>query len=100
VRYEKQGEDTVLVFPEETLNIANAEVFKEQLNNLHEAGFRNITLDFSEVEELDSAGLGKILVFHKKMREQGGELKIINVVQGQIKKMFDLIQLDRFIHIS
>ena len=100
MRYEKQSEDTVLVFPNKALNIANAEAFKEELSNLLEAGFWKITFDFSRVEELDSAGLGKILVFHKKLREHGGELKIINVVQGQIKKMFDLIQLDRLIHID
>lgn len=51
-------------------------------------------LDMVGVELVDSTGIGSIISLFKRLRAQGGDLKIACVI-GQPKQIFDLLRLDR-----
>ncbi len=53
-------------------------IFKEKLLDIYEEGYYEIIIDFSNISSIDSSGLGKILLFHKKLKGRDGELKIRN----------------------
>ena len=88
-----------VVLPEK-LTISNANEFKETLQTLFDQGYIAVELDFRKLEVIDSTGLGKLLLFQKVLKEQGGELKIINLENDFVRKMFNLIQLHKIIRIE
>ena len=100
IKINKIDDRKVIVYPEEKINYTNSQKLKKKMLVLYEEGYNFITIDFSEVESIDSSGLGKILLFHKKLKEREGKLKIINVQNEYIKKMFELIHLDKVIEIE
>lgn len=82
------------------VDLTNAPEFKEALQSLYEKGYKAINVDCSQLEMIDSAGLGSLVLFQKKLRERAGELKLVNVSNDYIKHLFDMIELRRVISIE
>jgi anti-anti-sigma factor len=55
---------------------------------------RQIELDMSEATYMDSSGVGWLLTCHKRVREAGGRMSIVNV-QPIIANMLRLLKLSR-----
>ncbi len=88
-----------VIIPTGNINISNSDELKEKLLALYNEGVNMITIDFQNVRSIDSSGLGKLLLFQKKLKERRGTLRIINIYSDHIKKMFSLIHLDKVITI-
>lgn len=97
VEYQK---DIPLVILPKTVDLSNSNELKEVLLSLYEEGHETIIIDFRHLEVLDSSGLGKLLLFHKKLKDRGGALKVVKVYHENIKKMFNVIQFHKVIHIE
>jgi anti-anti-sigma factor len=89
----------VIIMPKENIDYSNSQKFKEILQKLFEQNYKKIIIDFSEIERIDSSGLGKILLFQKKLKERNGDLIITNVKNDYIKNMFEMIHLNKVITI-
>jgi anti-sigma B factor antagonist len=96
----KKGNSMALVMVRDRIDLANSHLLKDQLQELYDEGFQIITLDFSHATGIDSSGLGKLLLFQKKLKERNGELRIINITSAYIKKMFKMIHLYKVINIE
>ncbi|MEP5762994.1 MAG: STAS domain-containing protein [Halieaceae bacterium] len=68
------GEDGVIYF-KGRLDTAQADKAREFVESSAEAS----VFDFAELEYISSAGLGVLLVAHKRLMRSGGALKLINV---------------------
>jgi anti-sigma B factor antagonist len=90
---------TARIVPEDNIIITNAGELKETLISLINQGVTEITIDFAQVQTIDSSGLGKLLLGQKMLREKDGQLVIENVVSEYIQKMFRMIHLDKIIEI-
>lgn len=99
MRVDMQGGHPV-VSPGERIDISNSEELKQVLLSLFQQGHQFITLDFEGVDMIDSSGVGKLLLFQKKLRESGGQLKIKNVTSGKIQKLFNILHLEKAITIE
>ena len=93
----KKGNDLVVIYPGKRIDITNSAELKEKLLELYNEGYNNIDVNFEDVDGIDSSGLGKILLFQKKLKERGGRLKVTNVKDENVKSMFTLIHLDKVI---
>lgn len=93
-------DNKVIVSPQENIDFANSNELKEKLISIKEDGYNQIEIDFGEVNSIDSSGLGKLLLFHKKLKEKNGELSIKNIQSDYIKNMFDMIKLNKVIKID
>ncbi len=82
------------------LNLSNSNEVKKALLELTGQGINKVMLNFDETEEIDSSGLGKILFFNETLRECGGNLKLVKVRNPELRKLFQLIQLDKIITIE
>jgi anti-anti-sigma factor len=89
----------VIITPKENIDYSNSQKFKEILQKLFEQNYKKIIIDFSEIERIDSSGLGKLLLFQKKLKERNGDLIITNVKNDYIKNMFEMIHLNKVITI-
>ena len=94
------GDVTVVNFVDrKILDEQNIQVIGEQLFSLvDEQGLRKILLNFSNVEYLSSAALGKLITLNKKLQQAGGKLILCNI-DAQIFEVFEITKLDRFFKI-
>jgi anti-sigma B factor antagonist len=60
---------------------------------------RHIELDMSDATYMDSSGVGWLLTCHKRVREAGGRITIVNV-QTIIANMLRLLKLSRMFGID
>ncbi len=86
--------------PEGKLDVTNSQSLANELLELHEKGYSRFVIDFSSVESIDSSTLGKLLVIQKKLKEAEGGLRIVNITNSNIKKVFQMIQLHKVITIE
>jgi anti-sigma B factor antagonist len=64
-----------------------------------ETGARKFLIDFSSTGYIDSSGLGVLVSLSKKIREQGGELRLANLNED-LRTLFELTKLDTLFHIA
>lgn len=90
------GTVTVARFLEKKiLDEANIEQIGQELFGLvDQDGRKQIVLDFSLVEYLSSAALGKLITMHKKVTAAGGKLALCNI-QKDILDVFKITQLHK-----
>ena len=88
------------IFTAKRVDSTNVGEFKQALQALYEKGYSLIEVDCFELTMIDSAGLGSLVMFQKKLKERGGELKIINVNHGYVQHLFDMLELSKIISIE
>src|SRR3972149_1076170 len=74
-------------------------IFRETMLALLKSGKRDVVIDMSKVESINSHGIGKLLLFYKKFKEAGGEIKISSL-EGHTKEVFETLMLDRLFKIE
>jgi len=100
MQIEKKDERTAVIIPAGKIDVTNSNLFKAKLTELYQEGFNDIIIDFTDVNTLDSSGIGKLLVFYKKLKDRGGTLSIIHVKHANIRHLLDMICLDKVINIT
>lgn len=55
---------------------------------------RVLVLDLEYVADMDSSGVGTLIWILKRMRSQGGDVRILNL-HGMVRRLFQLLHLDR-----
>jgi anti-sigma B factor antagonist len=74
------------------------DAFSKALDALEE-GSRKFVIDFSKTGYIDSSGLGVLVSLSKKIREQGGELRLAGL-NADLQTLFELTKLDTLFQIS
>lgn len=100
MKAQKMDKSSILMVDEGRIDLSNSHLLKEKLQALYEEGYEDITLNFGMVTGIDSAGLGQLLLFQKKLKDRGGRLRIINITNKYIEKMFKMIHLYKVIDIE
>ena len=81
------------------LDMGNAMSFKEEVvNELVAKGKVNIALDFTNLEYIDSSGLGVIVSIHKRTKLNGGRLAIFGM-NDTLSRLFKLTSLNKSLNI-
>lgn len=100
MRVKEKGEETTIYIEEKKIDITNSQELKEKVKSLMETGVNKINIDFTEVEMIDSSGIGKLLFIQKRLKEKDGKLCLVNVKSDYINKVIKLIHLDEVIEIK
>ncbi len=75
------------------IDVSTAPRFRECLIGLVNDGHRQVVADLSEVDFLDSVGLGVLVGGLKRLRSHEGNLSLV-CTQGRILKVFEITGLD------
>ena len=67
---------------------------RHTIRDLVETGRTKIILNFSEVNSIDSAGVGELAGAYVPVKSKGGELKFLNPTK-KVNDMLQITQLDR-----
>ena len=82
------------------LDEQNIQIIGEQLFSLvDELGRRKLILNFSNVEYLSSAALGKFITLNKKVNAASGKLVLCNI-DPQIYEVFEITKLNKLFNIQ
>ena len=98
IEVEEKGDIAVVGFiDKKILDEQNIQVIGEQLSELVDAEKRTkVILNFSNVEYLSSAALGKIIALNSKLKKANGKLVLCNI-RADIKEVFTITKLDKLI---
>lgn len=78
---------------------AEAKAMQQSFAGYIASGHTLISLDLSGVEFIDGTGLGALVSIHKQIRDKGGHLHIVGL-QGEVKELFRLTELDKMLEID
>jgi len=81
------------------LIVGNRQELKQKVLDELEAGARKFLVDFAGTGYIDSSGLGVLVSLSKKIREQGGELRLANLNED-LRTLFELTKLDTLFQIA
>src|SRR2546425_7716909 len=79
-------------------DLASAPVLREALRPMVPPEITEVVIDASQLEFIDSTGLGVILGAHRRLTESGGVLKIAGA-KGGVQRVLRVTGLDRAIPI-
>jgi len=91
--------DVSLIEVEGQLIVGNRQELKQQVLDQLESGDRKFVIDFANTGYIDSSGLGVLVSLSKKIREQGGELRLSSLNED-LRTLFELTKLDTLFTIS
>ena len=81
------------------LIVGNRQELKQLVQEALDGGERKFLVDFSKAGYIDSSGLGALVSISKKVREQGGELRLSGLNED-LRSLFELTKLDTLFSIS
>lgn len=74
----------------------SGEALRKSFNQLFDQGKRTVVLDLSEVQIINSYGIGKVLMCYKRLKAEQGVL-MVKPLQGFVKETFELLMLDKLL---
>lgn len=89
----ERSDDLLSVAVEGQLVVGNRQEFKQMILDQVEQGARRVLIDFSGTGYIDSSGLGALVSLGKRIREQGGELRLASLNED-LRTLFELTRLD------
>jgi anti-sigma B factor antagonist len=100
IMVEDVGDIAVVQFADKKiLDEQNIQMIGDDLFRLvDELGRRKLLLNFSNVEFMSSAALGKLIRLHQRMAQVGGKLVLTNIAKD-IMTVFTLTKLDKMLKI-
>ncbi len=81
------------------LIVGNRQELKAMVQEGLDRGETRFLIDCSETGYIDSSGLGALVTLSKKVREQGGELRIAGL-NDDLRSLFELTKLDTLFPIA
>ena len=81
------------------LIVGNRQDLKQRVLDALEAGNRKFLIDFSRTGYIDSSGLGVLVSLSKKIRDEGGDLRLAGHNED-LKTLFELTKLDTLFAIT
>jgi anti-sigma B factor antagonist len=87
------GNETVLKI-EGTLDAVTAPELRSVVDDLVSESRKEVTLDLADLRLIDSSGVGVIVSLFKRVRANGGQVRITGL-RDQPRAIFRLLRLDR-----
>ncbi len=95
----KDGRGVLVIEVDGQLIVGNRQELKQRVLDALEAGERKFLFDFTRTGYIDSSGLGVLVSLSKKIRDEGGDLRLAGLNED-LKTLFELTKLDTLFAIS
>ena len=100
INIREQGEVTILDLAGEIrLDDERGDSLQDAVRSQIEAGKKSVLLNFKNLDFIDSSGLGAFLMCIRKLRSDGGEMKICGMT-SPVKALFELVRMHRVCHVT
>ena len=95
----KDAKGVLVIEVDGQLIVGNRQELKQKVLDALEAGDRRFLIDFTKTGYIDSSGLGVLVSLSKKIRDEGGDLRLAGLNED-LKTLFELTKLDTLFAIS
>ncbi|MDX2109494.1 MAG: STAS domain-containing protein [Verrucomicrobiota bacterium] len=98
LKHKKDHQSLLLSIDSKVLDISNAHELRAAIKHLPAGPFTKIVIDFSDVEFLDSSGLGVLLTLYKQYPADGAKQRPAIIIQNsrlEVANVFHLFRLTR-----
>jgi anti-sigma B factor antagonist len=82
---ESSAEDIVILKLKGRLAAGESNSVREKITAVAAAGKLNVVMDLSDVDYIDSTGLGGLVICFTSLKKQGGALKLVNLNKRNIE---------------
>jgi anti-anti-sigma factor len=89
----------IFTFKSQNIDSENSPKLKAELLILCQADINGLILDVSDVEYIDSSGLGALLLAHRQLKEYGTTITLVGV-QDVVMSMLNISQLTELFGIA
>jgi anti-anti-sigma factor len=93
---EKIGSRMVIRVLKDIDDMKSGEEFKAALMDIYNNGEKEIVIDFGNINLINSHGIGKILMFYKRLKQIGGNMYVMPL-KGSMKEIFESLMLNQII---
>lgn len=97
VRKDPRG--IIVIAVDGQLIVGNRHELKNHVSEALERNERKFVIDFSKTGYIDSSGLGVLVSLSKRIREQGGELRLAGL-NDDLRSLFELTKLDTLFSVA
>lgn len=73
--------------------------FRHVIDTIADPGVKHVDINMQDVDFIDSAGLGMLLLAHDEA-DKYKKTMIIRGVSGQVKRIFDMARFDQFFRLA
>ncbi len=87
------------IFLKGEVDIYTASQLKETLNDMVSSKAEDVIVDASELDYIDSTGLGVLIGILKRLKQQEKDIYILNARQN-VKKLFSITGLDKIFKVE
>ena len=98
-RVEDRKDHAMVILPQKVI-IPYSDNFEPAMREAYEMGYKTIILDCSDMKMFDTAGIAYVAVYQKKIKDRGGELKMVNVKNDYVKHLFRMIEFNKLVSIE
>jgi anti-sigma B factor antagonist len=91
--------DIAIVEVDGQLIVGNRQELKQKVLDELAAGTSKVLVDFARAGYIDSSGLGVLVSLAKRLRDEGGELRLSNL-NDDLRTLFELTKLDTLFSIA
>ncbi len=95
----KAAGDVLVIEVEGQLIVGNRQELKQKVLDALEAGSKKFLIDFTRTGYIDSSGLGVLVSLSKKIRDEGGDLRLAGLNED-LRTLFELTKLDTLFAIT
>lgn len=92
------GDVKVIRVKEERLVFQTLSAFTDNISRLIEEGSKNLVIDLSQVQYLDSASIGGLVDLYRQASDRTGSLKLFGL-QERVERMISLVGVHNLIDI-
>jgi anti-sigma B factor antagonist len=89
-----QGPDLNLEIHSVRLDASTARELREELAMIWRPNVGAVTVDLSQVEFVDSSGMGSLLSIHRRLPEKHAPVRLVNV-RPAVQTVLELVRLHR-----
>ena len=82
---QSEREGIVILCLKGRLTVGEASLLREKVNEVAAAGHTNVILDLSQVDYIDSTGLGSMVICFTTLKKAGGALKLLKLNKRNIE---------------
>lgn len=95
----KISNGTVTLIVKESIVAAVAHRLKDEMQTLLAGDYSQFIVDFSQVQSIDSSGVGVLIAAQNGLSKKNAKLSVINVSEP-IMKMFQIMRLDKHFNVQ
>ncbi len=88
----EKKDNAVILYPKGEINAYHASDFKAKVIDSISKG-EKVIIDFSNVDYIDSAGLGSLVAILKRVKTEKKEMRLASL-KPNLKRIFELTKLD------